>query len=61
VVVDNDGNHGSRIATGHVPLRQGFHRLKLKYYQSEGGESLRINWGVSGDELKPLDGAPLYH
>ncbi len=27
VVVDNDGNHGSRIATGHIPVRQGFHKI----------------------------------
>ncbi len=61
VVVDNDGNHASRIVTGHIPLRQGFHKLKLKYYQSEGGATLRISWASSGGELKPLDGSALYH
>jgi hexosaminidase len=61
VVVDNDGNHASRIVTGHIPLRQGFHKLKLKYYQSEGGATLRISWASSGGELEPLDGSALYH
>jgi len=61
VVADNDGNHASRIVTGHIPLRQGFHKLKLKYYQSEGGASLRIIWASSGGELKPLEGSALYH
>lgn len=61
VVVDNDGNHSSRQVTGHIPLRQGFHKIKLKYYQSEGGISLRISWAASGGELKPLDGSALYH
>jgi len=61
VVVDNDGNHGSRIVTGHIPLRKGFHKMKLKYYQSEGGASLRISWAASGGELKPVDGSALYH
>ena len=61
VVVDNDGNHASRIVTGHIPLRQGFHRVRLKYFQSEGGAMLRIGWAIAGAELKPLDGTVLYH
>ena len=61
VVVDNDGNHASRIVTGHIPLRRGFHKLKLNYYQSEGGASLRISWAAAGGELKSLDGSALYH
>ena len=61
VVIDNDGNHASRIVTGHIPLRQGFHKLKLKYYQSEGGASLRVSSAALGGELKPLDQSALYH
>jgi hexosaminidase len=61
VVVDNDGNHASRIVNGQIPLRQGFHKLKVKYYQSEGGASLRISWATMGSELKPLVGSALYH
>jgi hexosaminidase len=61
VVADNDGNHASRIVTGHIPLRQGFHKVKLEYFQSEGGGSLHISWAASGYELKPLDGSALYH
>ena len=61
VVIDNDGNHASQIVTGHIPLRQGFHKLKLKYYQSEGGASLRVSSAAPGGELKPLDQSALYH
>ena len=61
VVVDNDGNHGSRVVTGHIPLRQGFHKMQFRYFQSEGGASLHISWAASGGELKPLDGSALYH
>jgi hexosaminidase len=61
VVVDNDGNHGSRKVSGHIPLRRGFHKVKLGYFQSEGGASLRISWAAPGGELKPLDGSALYH
>jgi hexosaminidase len=61
VVVDNDGNHNNRVITGHTPLRQGFHKLSLRYFQSNGGMTLRIRWAASGSELQPLDGSALYH
>jgi hexosaminidase len=60
-VVNNDGNHASQEVTGYIPLRQGFHKLQLKYFQSEGGASLRVEWALSGQALKPLDGSALYH
>ena len=61
VVVDNDGIHGSRVVTGHIPLRQGVHKFKLRYFQSQGGATLRVNWAGSGGELQPLVGFALYH
>ncbi len=61
VVVDNDGNHPSRRVTGHIPLRQGFHKIKLLYFQSEGNVALRVSWGASGAELQPLPESALYH
>src|SRR5215469_6516597 len=61
VVVDNDGSHGPRSASGHIPLRQGFHKLQLRYFQAEGGAWLRVLWGVMGTELKPIDGSAVYH
>jgi hexosaminidase len=60
-VVNNDGNHASQVVTGYVPLRQGFHKMRLKYFQGEGGASLRVGWALSEQELKPLDGSALYH
>lgn len=60
-VVNNDGNHPSLVVTGYVPLRQGFHKMRLKYFQGEGGASLRVGWALSGEELKPLDASSLYH
>jgi hexosaminidase len=61
VVVDNDGNHPSRIVTGHIPLRHGLHRFKLEYFQAEGGATLRVSWAASESELQLLTGAFLSH
>jgi hexosaminidase len=61
VVVDNDGIHGSRVVTGHIPLRQGVHKFKLRYFQAQGGATLRVSWAGSGGALQPLAGFALYH
>jgi hexosaminidase len=61
VVVDNDGNHGIRLVSGYIPLRQGFHRIQLRYFQAEGGAWLRVLWAPAGAELKPIDRTALYH
>src|SRR6266853_92763 len=61
VVVDNDGIHGSRVVLGHIPLRQGVHKFKLRYFQAQGGATLRVSWAGSGGALQPLLGFALYH
>jgi len=61
VVVDNDGNHPIRLVTGHIPLRRGLHRFQLRYFQAEGGATLRISWAAAGGELQPLTGPVLFH
>jgi hexosaminidase len=61
LVVNNDGNHAAQLVTGYIPLRQGFHKLQLKYYQGEGGATLRVTWAVTGADLQPLPADALYH
>ena len=61
VVIDNDGNHAPQLVTGHIPLRRGFHRISLRYYQSEGGAALSVDWAAAGGELQPLAGPALFH
>ena len=61
VVVDNDGNHAPRTIAGHVPLRRGMHKFRLRYFQSEGGASLGVSWAKPGGPLEPLEGSALYH
>ncbi len=60
-VVDNDGNHPSRVVTGHIPLRRGQHRFRLRYFQAEGGATLRVSWAGAEAALQPLTGRNLFH
>ncbi len=61
VVVDNDGNHAPRTIAGHVPLRRGLHKFRLRYFQAEGGASLGVSWAKPDGSLQPLEGSVLYH
>ena len=61
VVVDNDGNHAPRTIAGHIPLRRGLHKFRLRYFQAEGGWSLGVSWAKPGETLQPLAGSALYH
>lgn len=60
VVIDNDGNHPPRRLEGHIPLRRGFHKITLRYFQAAGGASLDVRWAASGAELKPLEAPTLF-
>lgn len=61
VVVDNDGNHASRELIGHIPLRQGYHRLQLDYFQAAGGATLQVTWARQQAALEPLEQSVLFH
>lgn len=36
-VVDNDGNHGVEEAAGSTTLTEGKHKIRVEYYNSDGG------------------------
>lgn len=55
-VVDNDGLHTAQIKSGVVPLRKGFHRFKLKYFQGSGDYNLNLRWGLKGQGLSGIGG-----
>ena len=61
VVVDNDGNHAPRVVAGHIPLRKGFHKFRLRYFQAEGGSSFDISWAGASGLLSPIEGSAFYH
>jgi hypothetical protein len=46
LVVDNDGNHPPALKTGMAGLQEGWHALKLVYFNSGGGTALKLSMGV---------------
>ena len=49
-VVDNDGLHGRKTVSGDIPLKKGFHRIKVHYFERGGQESLDVKWKGPGFE-----------
>ena len=60
-IVDNDGAHKLEQRFGMLPLRQGFHRVRVAYLQQVDTKSLRVLWGQAGQTMRPLDKSALFH
>ena len=59
-IVDNDGYHSSQKVSGFAPLKKGFHRVRVIYFQGWGSATLNVFWAVKGQPLQPLDAALMH-
>ena len=48
LVVDNDGKHSAQEKSGQIILDQGWHQLKLDYFEATGGETLGVSYSGGG-------------
>lgn len=60
-VVDLDGLHGKMTASGIVPLKKGFHKVRLKYFQAGGDAVLNLRFGLKGQALRRMNGSEFYN
>ena len=60
-VTDNDGNHGDLEKSGRVALKKGYHKIKVLYFDSGGGNSLKVLVQPEGGKKEELSAANLYH
>ncbi len=54
VVVNNDGDHGMKEATGTVRLTEGQHSIRVNYFNSSGGNGLKVAWKGPGFKRQPI-------
>lgn len=47
-VVDNDGVHPPVPKEGAVDLTPGWHKLRVRFFEHEGGEELKLEWTAPG-------------
>jgi sugar lactone lactonase YvrE len=48
LVVDNGGHHGDVYIEGQMTLEEGFHDLRLRYFQDGGGRKIELFWTPPG-------------
>ena len=60
-VVNNDGNHGSEEKVGRCILEKGYHRFRVLYFDSGGGNDLSVSFQPFGLPKKLIDPALLFH
>jgi len=56
LVVDHDGLHGATPKDGTVTLTEGYHALRVEYFEAGGGQQLTLAWqppGASGFTVVP--------
>ena len=60
-IVNNDGNHGNVEKSGKAALRKGFHMIKVLYFDSGGGNSLKVSLQPEGGKKEVIPAALLFH
>ncbi|MHB8054424.1 MAG: alpha-L-fucosidase [Candidatus Aminicenantales bacterium] len=61
LVVDNDGSHGDAERSGPIALEDGYHTLKVQYFNKIGGEVLKVFWTVPGRSKEVIPASSLFH
>ena len=61
LVVDNDGDHGMAEQSGYAYLQQGWHQMRLLYFNSGGAAGLRVSYAPVGGTKTPLPAQALAH
>ena len=54
LVVNNDGIHGVKTASGSVKLKEGKHKIEVRFFEKGGGEELAVAWSGPGIKKQAL-------
>jgi alpha-L-fucosidase len=60
-VVNNDGNHGSTEKEGRCFLEKGYHKIRLRYFDSAGDNNLLLSFQPLGQTRMEVRASMLYH
>ncbi len=60
-IVNNDGDHGSVEKSGKAALKKGYHKIKVLYFDSGGGNSLKISMQPEDKKKEVIPAALLFH
>ncbi len=60
-VVDNGGEHPMEEKSGEVDLKAGDHKLKLEFFENEGGAGCILLWSTAGADPVVVPASALFH
>ena len=60
-VVNNDWEHGGMEASGRAALKKGFHKIKVVYFDSGGGNELKVSWQNGKGNKETIPANVLFH
>jgi hypothetical protein len=60
-IVNNDGDHGNVEKNGKAALKKGYHKIKILYFDSGGGNSLKVSMQPEGGKKEMIPTALLFH
>lgn len=61
LIINNDGNHGMTEKSDKAYLQAGFHKIKVVYFDSGGGNDLQLKYSIKGGEKEPVPVSMLFH
>ena len=60
-IVNNDGDHGNVEKSGKAALKKGLHKIKVLYFDSGGGNSLKVSMQKEGGAKMEIPKELLFH
>ena len=60
-VVDNDGEHGAIEKSGQVALKKGYHKIRITYFDSGGGNELKVMMQAGNDARTDIPASMLFY
>jgi hypothetical protein len=60
-IVNNDGDHGNVEKSGKAALKKGYHKIKVLYFDSGGGNSLKVSMQPEGEKKEIIPASLLFH
>lgn len=60
-VVNNDGDHGTVEKSGKAALKKGYHKIRVTYFDSGGGNELKVFIQPEGGTKTEVPATVLYH
>lgn len=61
LLVSNDGLHGMTEVTGVIALREGYHKLNIRYFNKTGGAGLKVYWEGETSQKEEIPPTALFH